>query len=103
MYESTIQILEAMYWRVSPGGFVIVDDYILAGCREAVHDFRDQHNIQSQLMKVDGTATYWRKPSNEKFAEPLEVFSQRGRRRSARKREKRSNDVRAFVLEPDRP
>jgi 2-polyprenyl-3-methyl-5-hydroxy-6-metoxy-1,4-benzoquinol methylase len=84
MYESTIQILEAMYWRVSPGGFVIVDDYILAGCREAVHDFRDQHNIQSQLMKVDGTATYWRKPSNEKFAEPLEVFSQRGRRRSAR-------------------
>ena len=40
-YESTIQTLEALYERVSVGGFVIVDDYLhLEACRQAVNDFR---------------------------------------------------------------
>src|SRR5262249_7945660 len=29
MYESTIQALEALYPKLSPGGFVIIDDYFL--------------------------------------------------------------------------
>jgi hypothetical protein len=29
MYESTIQALDALYDQLSPGGFVIVDDYFL--------------------------------------------------------------------------
>lgn len=40
MYESTMVALEALYDCVSPGGYVIIDDYALEGCREAVEDFR---------------------------------------------------------------
>ena len=36
MYESTIQALDAIYAKVSPGGFVIVDDYVLPACAKAV-------------------------------------------------------------------
>ena len=29
MYELTIQSLDALYHKLSPGGFVIIDDYLL--------------------------------------------------------------------------
>lgn len=61
MYESTIQALDALYDKVSPGGFVIVDDYGLAGCRKAVEDFRSQHSITDAIEDVDGAAVFWRK------------------------------------------
>lgn len=59
MYASTIQTLDALYAKVSPGGYVIVDDYILAGCRQAVDDFRKRHGIADELVDVDGAAVYW--------------------------------------------
>jgi O-methyltransferase len=46
---------------VSPGGFVIVDDYnALANCREAVDVFRAAHGIQEMMETVDWTGVYWR-------------------------------------------
>lgn len=53
--------LDALYDKVVPGGYVIVDDYILAGCRQAVDDFRECHGIRDQLYDVDGSAVFWRK------------------------------------------
>jgi Macrocin-O-methyltransferase (TylF) len=61
LYESTIQALDALYGKVLPGGFVIVDDYALEGCRKAVEDFRSQHKISESINNIDGTAMYWRK------------------------------------------
>jgi hypothetical protein len=61
MYASTIQTLDALYDKVSPGGYIIVDDYILAGCRQAVDDFRGRRAIQGDLNDVDGAAVFWRK------------------------------------------
>src|SRR5579872_7299671 len=44
MYESTIIGLQALYPRLSPGGFVIVDDYgAIPACRQAVTDYRQQN------------------------------------------------------------
>lgn len=60
MYESTIEALDALYRKVSYGGFVIVDDYFLPPCAKAVHDFRDRHGITSPILPIDGTGTYWR-------------------------------------------
>ncbi|MGY6156162.1 TylF/MycF/NovP-related O-methyltransferase [Paraburkholderia graminis] len=60
-YSSTMQTLDALYRKVSPGGFVIVDDYILTGCRQAVDDYRLQHDIREPLQDVDGAAVFWRK------------------------------------------
>ena len=39
-YEGTLLVLEALWDKLSPGGFVVVDDYHLEGCRAAVHEFR---------------------------------------------------------------
>jgi O-methyltransferase len=61
MYSSTIQTLEALYTKVAPGGYVIVDDYNLRGCRKAITDFRERWNITDDLEPVDGSAVYWRK------------------------------------------
>lgn len=61
MYSSTIQALDALYHKVSPGGFVIVDDYILPACRKAVDEFRATHGINDEMQEVDGAAVYWQK------------------------------------------
>jgi Macrocin-O-methyltransferase (TylF) len=61
MYSSTIQTLDALYDKVTQGGYVIVDDYILSGCRQAVDDFRDRHSLHDELNEVDGAAVFWRK------------------------------------------
>jgi O-methyltransferase len=65
LYASTIQALDALYPRVSPGGYVIVDDYgAWESCRKAVDDFRRDHAIGDELAWVDWTAVYWRKPAS---------------------------------------
>jgi len=63
MYESTMDALNALYHKVSPGGFVIVDDYVLEPCARAIHDFRGQHGIEAPMEPVDGAAVWWRVPS----------------------------------------
>lgn len=60
MYESTAQALDALYHKVSPGGFVIIDDYLLKPCAAAVDDFRARHGVTAQLHEVDGAAVWWR-------------------------------------------
>lgn len=62
MYESTIQALDALYDKVSPGGYVIVDDYILGPCARAIEDFRAARGITAALEPVDGAAVWWQVP-----------------------------------------
>jgi len=61
MYESTMDALANLYDRLSIGGFCIIDDYALPGCRKAVDDFRLQREIVEPLIKIDHGASYWRK------------------------------------------
>lgn len=61
MYESTMQALEALYPKLSDGGFCIIDDYALHGARRAVDEFRDRQGIDEPLQVVDWTGVYWRK------------------------------------------
>ena len=61
MYESTIQALNSLYPKLSPGGFVIIDDYILIPCRKAVDDFRARNEIADIVEDIDGIASFWRK------------------------------------------
>jgi len=60
MYESTMHALDALYHKVSYGGFVIVDDYCLPPCAQAIHDFRARYAITSPILPIDGMGTYWR-------------------------------------------
>jgi hypothetical protein len=61
MYESTWEALEALYHKVSPGGFIIVDDYILPACARAIEDWRAQERITAPLQEIDGAAVFWQK------------------------------------------
>ena len=62
LYESTIQALDALYPRISCGGFCIVDDYhAIEACRRAVMDYREKHHISEEIVEIDGTGVYWRK------------------------------------------
>ena len=62
MYESTYVSLQALYDKVSPGGYIIVDDYgFLESCKQAVHDFLDSRDLKPEIMPVDWTGVYWRK------------------------------------------
>ena len=62
MYESTYVSLEALYHKVSVGGFVIIDDYgYIESCRQAVHDFLNKNELKPVLHKIDWTGVYWRK------------------------------------------
>jgi hypothetical protein len=61
MYESTMDTLKALYDKVSPGGFIVIDDYNLAPCRQAVTDFRARRYISEPLEEIDLNAAFWRK------------------------------------------
>jgi O-methyltransferase len=65
LYESTWQAIEALYPKLSPGGFCIVDDYgdLVAQCQRAIHDYRDAHGITEEIVDIDGFGAYWRKES----------------------------------------
>ncbi|MCX2933903.1 TylF/MycF family methyltransferase [Mycobacterium sp. CVI_P3] len=62
LYESTIQALDALYPKLSPGGFCIVDDYLaIPACAQAVTDYRTKHGISAEIVDIDGSAVLWRK------------------------------------------
>jgi O-methyltransferase len=65
MYGSTMEALEALYPKLSPGGYVIVDDYgAIPQCKEAVTDFRTAHGIIDPMESVDWTGVYWQRSSD---------------------------------------
>ena len=52
-YDSTMQALQALYPHISPGGYVIVDDYSdWISCREAVDEYRSTHNITTPMVLI---------------------------------------------------
>ena len=61
MYESTINALESLYHKLSPGGFVIIDDYFLPNCKQAVVDFREKNGITGGMIVIDESSIYWQK------------------------------------------
>jgi O-methyltransferase len=62
LYESTIDALNPLYDKVSPGGFVIVDDYYSCPpCGRAIDEFRAARGIVTPMQKVDLQAVFWRK------------------------------------------
>jgi len=66
LYESTIQALDALYSKLSIGGFCIIDDYhVIDACRQAVTDYRQKNSISAEIIEIDGHGVYWRKAAEE--------------------------------------
>ncbi len=61
LYESTTQGLEYLYPKLSIGGYVIIDDYNLAGARKATLDYLETHGIKAKFIRIDHNGIYWQK------------------------------------------
>jgi len=52
-------------FRLSPGGYAIIDDYgEIESCHKAVDDFRQKENTQSRLSPIDADGVFWKKTLN---------------------------------------
>ena len=62
MYQSTMEAFEALYPKLSPGGYLIVDDIgAVPACRQAVIDFRERMGIVDEMIQIDWSGYYWQK------------------------------------------
>ena len=64
MYESTIDVLDYLYPKLSVGGFCIIDDFAHKGANAAVMDYRRDHLIDDEIFVIDSTkgsypSSYW--------------------------------------------
>lgn len=53
--------LENLYDGLVRGGWLIVDDYEIAACRQAVSDFRSARGIMEPIVEVDAKGVCWQK------------------------------------------
>lgn len=62
MYESTMDALTHLYPKLSIGGYIIIDDWgAVRGCKQAVLDYRNEHNITEEIMEIDWASVFWKK------------------------------------------
>ncbi len=62
LYESNWACMTFLYPKVSPGGFVILDDYFIwPGARAAIDDYRAAHGITEPIERIDGPSGFWRR------------------------------------------
>lgn len=61
MYESTMDALTSLYPLLQVGGYVVVDDYALPTCRQAVLDFRAKHGIAAEIREIDWSGILWQR------------------------------------------
>jgi hypothetical protein len=62
-YQATMESLDSLYPKLSPGGYIIIDDFGSnpSGCAKAVLEYRKLHNINEPICTIDSDGVYWRK------------------------------------------
>ena len=60
LYESTWDVICSLYPRLQRGGYLIVDDYQIPACKEAISDYRSQQGISSPIQPIDGFGVFWK-------------------------------------------
>lgn len=61
LYRSTTDALKNLYPKVSPGGFIVLDDYGMRGARQAVDEYRKNHGVEEPVHVIDVGGAYWRR------------------------------------------
>ena len=60
VYAPTIFVLRELYDNISTGGFIIIDDWALAGVRTAVMEFWVERGLKPEVMLIpNSTPVYW--------------------------------------------
>jgi hypothetical protein len=65
-YDSVETSLNELYPRLSLGGILIIDDWHLVGCKQAVMDYRARHGVRDEIHEHDGNA-WWVKGRTHSF------------------------------------
>ena len=61
LYSSTLDVLQNLYSKLSPGGYAVFDDYQnLSDCRKAIDEFRASNGITEEIRPIDQRAVYWK-------------------------------------------
>lgn len=67
-YDVTLLALRCLYPSLSPGGYLIIDDYFdIDECRQAVDDFRREHRLEETIERVDWSCARWRRASAQRM------------------------------------
>ena len=62
-YESVKVCLDQLYANVTPGGYVILDDYgMYPGCKQAFDEFAAANHLNVALHRIDETGVWFQKP-----------------------------------------
>lgn len=65
MYESTMDGLVNLYPKLSVGGYIIIDDWGLQPCKDAIYDYRAEHGITEEIqydpLRPWPDYAFWRK------------------------------------------
>ena len=60
LYQSTLDVLQNLYPKLSYGGYAIFDDYQnLPECRRAIDEYRSANGIEDPIIKIDTRSVYW--------------------------------------------
>jgi cephalosporin hydroxylase len=64
-------VLDNLYDKLAPGGFVIVEDHRDSRCRKDVKAFRSDRRITAPIQKLDASTVVWRKASSDRRGRAL--------------------------------
>ncbi len=64
-YDPVKLSLEQLYRHVTPGGYVVLNDYgVFGGCRRATDEFLAEREPGTEPIPIDAIASYFQKPSS---------------------------------------
>ena len=68
LYESTMDGMNALYHKLSVGGYAIIDDYkAVSGCEQAITDYRNRYGLDEEIIEIDWAGVYWKKEKEVPF------------------------------------
>jgi cephalosporin hydroxylase/glycosyltransferase involved in cell wall biosynthesis len=73
-------VLDLLYDKLADDAFVIIDDYEVDACRQAVDEFRARRGITAPIERVDWRAATWRRSADDR---PLTDDEHEARREAA--------------------
>src|SRR5437879_5844853 len=81
MYESTMVALQSLYPKLSPGGYLIVDDYgAIEDCKQAATTIAPRMQSPNRIDGIDHTGVYWQRTGRaEKRLARVAVTAREGR------------------------
>jgi O-methyltransferase len=61
-YSSTMDALNALYDKVTNGGYIIIDDYsAFKSCKTAITEFCNKRQIHPTIQEIDKLGVFWKK------------------------------------------